>query len=226
MIVSVPGILMAKKSTGAAIALVQTAVYLSSSNPSSHTINSGNGWAAPVAGHVIILCIVSDTTINDASLTGAGWTQVNNAVDNSGTYMYWKVSAGTETSVTVNLTGGASCNLALAEVSGVTTLDKTAAATGQGTTTIGTGTTAATTAANELIMALAGIAPGGAAPPTVSSWNNSFVSQESGTNTGVGIGIGIDMATKIVSATGAQTATATLTGTAGSHNSGIIATFK
>lgn len=203
------------------ITQVQKKVYLSITNPPSHAITLDS---TPVNGNILIVGVVSDTVVSP--LPPTGYTTVQSAVDFTGTYLFWKVSDGTESTITIALSTNASCNIAVMEYSGITTLDKSASATGQGTTTIGTGTTATTTAENELIVSLAGLSNGGTTPPTVTSWNNSMVSQLNGLCSGVGTPIDIDMAVKIVAATGTFTATATLSVAGSADNSGIIATFK
>lgn len=200
---------------------VQKKVYLSVTNPPSHNITLDS---IPNAGNILIIGVVSDTTVSP--LPPTGYTTVASAVDFSGTYMFWKVSNGTESTITIALSTNASCCISVLEYTGLTTLDVATSATGQGTATVGTGTTATTTAANELIVSLAGLSNGGTTPPTVTSWNNSMVSQLSGQSSGIGTPVNIDMAVKTVSATATFTATATLSVAGSADNSGIIATFK
>lgn len=204
----------------AGIAIVQVKAYGSTTNVNSHSITLD---AAPTSGNVLVLCAAADTTSSGAP---AGWTLLNSAVDFAGCYMYWKVSNGTETTITLGLSGIGSCCLGVLEISTVTTSDKSAAATAQGTTTVNTGVTAATTAAAEIAIAMAGISNGGTAVPSVSSWNNSFITRLSAATSGVGVPIKLDVATLILSATGTQTATATLASAGSSNNCGIIGTFK
>lgn len=224
MLQGIPGLMISRPAVPviAGITQVQVAQYASTTNPATHTIGATQGWAAPVAGNVLIMAVVCDSTVS----TPAGWTLGNSAVDFSGTYIFWKVSAGTETSISLTAGGAASMCIGLMEYDNLTTIDKTANAIGQGTTTVGTGTTAATTAADELIVVVAGVSNGGTTPPTVSSWNNSLVSQVSVQASGVGVPITLDLAVKIVAATGTQSGTATLSATGTAHNSGIICTFK
>lgn len=222
MIQGIPSIMGAGAQLAAAavIAIVQSKSYGSTSQLTSHSITLNS---APTSGNVLVLCVAADTTSSGAP---AGWTLVTSSVDFAGCYMYWKVSNGTETTITQALAGTASCCLIVLEISVATTVDKSASTTGQGTTTISTGTTAATTAANEIAVAVAGISSGGPAVPSVSSWNNSFITVISAATSGVGIPIKLDVATKILSVTGTQTATATLASAGSSNNSGIIGTFK
>lgn len=204
---------------GGSITQVQTKVFNSTTNATSNSITF---TSAPVTGDLMILTVVSGSTISG---TPSGWTVVNSAVGNTGTYMYWKIAGASESAtLTITLSSADACILFAMEYSGVTTLDKTAEATGGGvTTTIGTGTTAATTTANELIVALAGVG-GFAAATNISSWSNSIVNQLTGNVSAVNMSA--FMGVKTVSATGTQTATATLNGNGTGNDSGIIATFK
>jgi hypothetical protein len=201
---------------------VQKKAYASTVDTlSTHSIVPNS---TPTTGNLLILCVVSDTTITG---TPSGWSVVNSAVFTTGTYMYWKVSAGNETTISVTISTTDSCCLGFLEYSGLSTLDKTNSAEGS-LSSIPTGTTATTTAANELIVTLAGISSGsaGTAPTTVSSWSNGQVTTLSASSTGASDpNIGMDIAVQIVSVTGAYTSTATTVANS-TNPSGIIGTFK
>lgn len=206
---------------------VQAVVFQSGTTAATYTINNANsGLNAPVSGRLLIMGVVADTTISDASLTAAGWVQRALSVDFTGSYIYTKISNGTENSITVNLAGIGSCCIGVIEVNTVTTFDQKANTTGQGTATISTGVTPATTGANEFVVALAGLSFGNATiPPTVTSWSNGFTTVISGVSANT-VRLRIYMAFKIVTATGTQTAVATLSGAGSANNSGMIVTFK
>lgn len=210
----------------AGITQVQKQTYGSVGNSTTHNIVLPG---TPTTGNLLILCIVADTVISATIPSNGGSTtfsQVANAVDNTGTYMYVKTVSATDSATTVvTLSSSASCSLIVYEYNGITALDKQTSAIGQGGSgTVNPGTTAATTAANELVIALAGLWLNGLAQD-VSAWSNGFAVADSVAST---FGVTNRAATgiKIVSVTGTQNSIATLTATLSANNSGIIATFK
>lgn len=204
------------------IAKVQSNVYASTASSNTHPITLTD---IPYAGSVLILCISADATI----VAPIGWSLVEASVANTGTYIYWKIAGVSEpTTVVITLSSAVStsCALAILEYTGISTLDKSAnnAANGAGATSINTNTTAATTTANELVIVLGGW---DSSPtfPTVSSWNNNFVTILNSASSGSVTNIGINVAIKIVYVIGTFSGTATLS-SATDNPSGIIATFK
>lgn len=181
--------------------------------------------ATPISGNLLVLIVVSNNTVT----TPSGWTLAKSAIDNTGSYVFYKISAGTESSITVTQPSDFG-TIAVMEYSGLTNvLDKTASAIGQGGSgTISTGTTAATTTANELIITVAGISQTNPGSITVTGWSNSLVSQGNAeaTNNSSSTKVRMEVAAKVVSSTGTQTSTATLSATGGANDSGIIVTFK
>lgn len=215
-----PGTVAHSGGGGGAITQVQKKTFASTASSTSCPITFN---AAPVSGHLLILTVVSDTTVN----TPAGWSLAVSAVNFVGEYIYYKISAGTETTVTIGLTSSDSCTVTGFEYSNMAAsspLDKTAfnnSASGAATT-ISTGTTTTTSQANELVVAVVGWND---TIPTISSWSNSFVSQSSLASTGSATNITQGTSAKVVSTTGTQTTTATLSTDCG-FPSGAIATFK
>lgn len=167
-----------------AIAAVQRLSKIATA-ATSVTFASGDGWATPASGNLIVLTINSD---NVAS-TPSGFTAGPSVVDDNAVYLYYKVSNGTESSITITV-GTANLVATACEYSGVTAspFDVSNSSTilrSNGTTT--TSTSVTTTAANDLIIAVAGLAKYDATgtQPTGISWTNSFTNQLSN---GVGWG--------------------------------------
>ena len=108
------------------------------------------------------------------------------------------------------------------EIEGEIELDKTAqtdSGTGQSNTR-SSGTTATTTAANELLIAMVTIRHGTQTP----SWDNSFVSRANLTTGGGQNNATLDIADRAVTSTGAYETTASWADS--NENNGCIATFK
>ena len=209
------------------ITQIQKKSYGSTAGSTTHAITLDS---TPVNGDMLILGIVADDLFS--SISGSGWSQAVQSLDNSSTYFYWKIAGASEpTTITVTIATATSCALGCMEYSGLTTVDKTANATGQNGSNapISTGTTVTTTAANELVVGIAGMwGFTGTNGQNVTSWNNSFVSQCAG-NSGTDLThpfIGLDMAVKVVSATGAYVGAATTNLSLSSNDTGAIATFK
>ena len=215
------GVIVSQVGTPPGIVQIQRAVYGSTTQLVSHSVTLGS---TPVAGHVLILMVVADITVSG---TPPGYTLVTSAVDFTGTYMYWKISDGGDAGALVNLSATKSCCLAMYEYSGITTVDVNDANTAQGTASVVCGPTSTTTATNELVVALIGLSQGNSSTqPTVTSWTNSFVTDVNDPNTGIGTIMRLVTGIKIVSVTGAQSTTATLSAAGSANNSSIIATFK
>lgn len=200
-----------------AATLVQSKSYTGTA-ASSHSIVLDAG---PTQGNLLVLSVVSDATVN----TPSGWTVVNSAVDDTGTYMYTKdAGAGESATITVSPSSSAALAMAVLEYSGMTasSLDKTQKATAQDTP-VSTGTTATTAQADEVLVGMVGINQNSSR--TISSWSNSFV-QQFNVATGSGpshVRLGVALLT--VSSTGTYETAATLSG-GQTHCSGIIGTFK
>lgn len=200
---------------------VQKKSYASTAAAASHNIVLD---AAPTQGNLLLMVVVSDATVN----TPSGWSLGATAVNYTGTYVYYKIAgSGESATITVTPTSSAHTCISALEYSGMaatTPLDKTATSLTTPVSVISTGTTATTVQADELLIALVGISSSGTMR-NISSWSNSFTQEHNVIATGSGTLVRIGTATRVVSATGAYTSSATLDGsTAGP--SGIIATFK
>jgi hypothetical protein len=143
---------------------------------SSLSIGAGDGWATPTSGNLLVLTANSDATVS----TPSGWTAGPSVIDGNGAYIFWKISAGSESTVTI--TPGASANTAttVAEYSGnaASPLDDSNSSTiagSAGNTT--TSVSVTTTQAGDLIVAAALLHSAISANPTSPTWTNSFVNQ-------------------------------------------------
>lgn len=168
--------------------------------------------------NLLVAIGVSDTGAGTMAI--AGFTQVlNNFTSGNQISIFYKVSAGTETTITMTDDGGSTVNaLAIFEYSGLSTtpLDKFASAGDNITSTlsVASGTTATTTNSDELLIAAA-------------FWENALQTFSSATNSFTNIlnvGSRLFVVERIVASTGAYSTTITVTGTAGSAL-GAIATF-
>lgn len=204
------------------MAALQTATGTSTTTTVAATFGT-----TPTSGSLLVAGVMN--TDNFAT-TPSGWTLAVQRGDHGGIELYYKVSNGTETTLTVTLGGaGSGSALMMAEFAhdGTTAglLDKSASAGSDDSAVASqtTGTTATTTRATEL--AIAAVGWGGSSnssTPTFSNtWTNSFV--RAGTPASRQA-CGMTLAYKDLVATG------TVTTTEGVSPSwlmqGIVATFK
>jgi hypothetical protein len=141
-------------------------------------IGSGDGWATPSSGNLIVLTINCDQVCS----TPAGYTAGPSVVDDNAVYLFWKISAGTETAPTITPGGTTTAVMTACEYSGVAASPADGSNTSSIVNTVGTTTTSTsvtTTAAADLIIAVAGLAYylGSVAAPSNPSWTNGFVNQ-------------------------------------------------
>jgi hypothetical protein len=151
-------------------------------------IGAGDGWAAPTAGNLLVVSANSDSTVSAPSGSGT-WTAGPSIIDGNGTYSWYKIATGTETSISCAPGGGAFDIVVTAcEYSGVAASPFDASNSSTIASSSGTTTTAAavtTTAAADLIVGFA-LLHGSGSGPNSPSWSNSFASVltgSSGTNT-------------------------------------------
>lgn len=161
-----------------AIAGVQR-IAKSGVSAASVTIGAGDGWATPTAGNYLVVTANSDATVN----TPTGFTLQPSVVDGNGAYIFVKVAAGTESSITVSPTSAANTSITACEYSGTTAApfdtSNTSTITNSGGNTT-TSVTVTTAADGELVIALAAIHLGsgsGGGAPTGPSWTNGAVNQ-------------------------------------------------
>ena len=144
---------------------------------SSISIGSGQGWVAPTAGNLLLVSANSDATVTGP--TGAGtWTTGPTVVDGNGTYAWYKIATGTETTMTFTPSVSDTIAVTACEYSGVTGLDLFSSST---TSALMAASTTAqpitTTVAGDLIVVFAlihGTLGGTVAAPTGPSWSNGF----------------------------------------------------
>lgn len=166
------------------VAAVQRIAKASTAGTS--TIDSGTGWATPTAGNLIVVTANSDATV---TMTSSGYTAGPSVVDNNAVYAWYKVAAGTETSVVVTLGASTEIVHTACEYSGLTASPFDVSNTSTIPNTDGTSTTSVsvtTTVDGDLVIALAGLADfsGSGANPTSPSWTNSFTNQLTSVSTG------------------------------------------
>lgn len=208
----------------AGISIVQSSFSGSTANNTDHSISFTAG--TPVEGNILALFISADAVIS--STTGATWTQVDAAVDFTGSYIYYRqAGAAEQISVGIKLGALGSCTMGLMEIGGVTTLDVHDPNTGQGSTTVTGGPTSTTTAANEMAIVMAGLSNGSSVPPPrVTSWTNGYTALSFVGSSGIGNPVGLSVGYQILSTAGVQSTVGTLISGGSSNNSTILATFK
>ena len=178
------------------------------------------------ADNLLIGVCAGEAQFAAASLSMSGYTSAVGPTSNSNLTqeIYYKIAAGTETSVScTNSTGSANVVvwLTVFEYSGMETtgvVDQTATSTGSSSTP-STGTTGTTTVADSLLIA--GLYTD--SDSTYSSWTNSFTEESEQTQPNPGASAS-GTASRIVSSTGTYSTSATATNS--SSWIGQIATFK
>jgi hypothetical protein len=198
-------------SSGGAISLVQT-----THGSATDTKISASFPSSPAAGDVLVAVVVVADSSNPSFATPSGWTKSFGPVKGA---VFWKLSNGTEQTITVDLASGASpatMRMTVAELAGADTInpfDQSGSATfGQTTSAIPT-TSGSTAQANEWAIAMVaqnGTNGGVAAPPT-----NGFTLLE-GSSRDIG-------ASKVMSS---GTVSTTISWTTPRAGSWIIATFR
>lgn len=176
---------------------------------------------ATTAWNLLIACVWHNTESDVATIPG--FTQAIDITANvtiAGQLLY-KVASGSETTITATNTSASLMEIAIYEYEWFTwtpTLDKTAVGGSVFSATASTGTTATTTASDEVAIVMADYAT-----QTYVSWSGSFNSRNNVVN-GANLNT-LAVADKILASTGTQTSTITLNTTTGSIGAGI-ATFK
>lgn len=215
-----------------AIAQVQRKSAASTSDSTSHSITFDS---APTQGNLLVVVYSSDG--GGAAGPNGGWTPVTGtdgvlSADFTAVICWYKIAGASESS-TISFTFASASNLAVTayEYSGIAAsspVDKVAGnSPGSSTGTCATGTTATTTQADELLIAGVGqTTAGGGTLRTIASWNNSFTAELHIASTGSPVNTSISVASRIVSATGTYSSTATFSGGNSNHPSAGIVTFK
>ena len=185
---------------------------------------------AATAGNLLVIGACSDATI----ATPSGFSLGEQAVDAQGAYLFYKIAAGGETTLTVTPGVSRPAAMVIAEYSGITAsgpLDQTATATNSGSPFVSAspGTSSATTQAVELVVAA--VCPhsfADNAQPASPSWSNSYTGRGTAVSAYTTTGAqnsGVFLADLVVSSTGAQTTAATWTNSSQDWGA-ILATFK
>jgi hypothetical protein len=166
---------------------------------------------------LLVLFAYGDGTVSTVTGPTDGWTAgpyVANWLDLG---MWWRLSSGASTTVTITGTNLA-LNMQVYEIAGLNnTIDKSASTHGTAGTTLSSGTTAALSSAVQLCFAA--FAVDGINTDWVSAYSNGYVKIDgSGT-----VNSWFDIATREVNSTATQSCTATVTSSGGP--AGLIVTF-
>src|SRR5690606_27830854 len=183
---------------------------------------------APTSGNTLLLAVSSDATVN----TPSGWTKDREQVNNNGHYLFRKTAAGTEQTVAVAPTTGASTAWVYLELSGIAAEDPLAATTSTGSAagsdSRNTGPTSTTCgAAGGIAVATSGLPLGTAGTGTTDAYNTSFAEVSGAgtvTTTASGTNVSCSVATLAVASDASFSCTATFSLSAPS--TGIIAVYK
>jgi hypothetical protein len=216
-------------SPGYPILWKQYATYIPTAASTTHTITF---TTTPTTGNMLILVATADSTIT----TPTGWTRDVTLVASCETSIYRKISAGTETNVAVTIASSTTMVMAIFEFVGYAgTLDASSSGSGASQAyTISCGTTGATTATNDLAIAMVGVDVQPAGPNArgrVVSWTNNFQTLLWIYSTRPSPTINTEMAIAIMKrpTTGTVTTTATMLSSqnfAGTTSNGLIACYK
>ena len=151
------------------------------------SVGAGQGWVTPTAGNLLIATYNVDVTMS----TPSGWTAGPSVVDDNAAYLYWRISTGTENTVS-NTFASTNPITTACEYSGLlaSPFDASNSSTitaSPGASTTSTGVT--TTAADDLVFAFASLFDFNVAlqpAPTAPIWTNGFtnvISQNVAPNT-------------------------------------------
>lgn len=179
--------------------------------PSSYSVTLG---VATTGGAVLIIC-VSDATV----ATPSGFVLDASQVNNNGHYVFRKASSTGETGWTLTPGASAAGTWYVAEIAGLTGGPDRTSTAGSGTsspTPRSTGTTLATTVADELALASWGSSSVVNPAVSASAQTNGFVERIADrlTTKASGTNVGLSVASKTLTATGTVETTATPSGSA------------
>ena len=152
-------------------------------NVSSISIGAGDGWATPTTGNLLVVTANSDATV---TITGT-WSSGPSVVDGNGTYVWYRISDGTETTITCTPSVSDRIAITACEYSGnaAVPFDVSNSSTIAGTSgTTTTSVSVTSTAAGDLIVAAACIHAFFGTAPSAPSWTNSFTNQLTATSGG------------------------------------------
>lgn len=186
--------------------------------------------AAATAGNMLVAAACSDATIT----TPSGFTLAEDAVDAQGAYLWYKIAAGGETTITATPGVSRPVALVVAEYSGITAsspVDATnfAVFSGAPSTTATPGSSGTLAQAVELSVVV--VCPHSFAEnaqPASPSWSNSYTGRAAVTSGYIATGSqnsGVFLADLVTAATTATTSTATWAPSSQDYGT-ILATFK
>ena len=223
--VMVMSLLGSVESVEGQVTLTNVATASNVGSNTSYILNFG--WTA-TAGRLLVLTASWDKVITGLSESSSTWTQVDYRINNNMVTgaMYYKVADGTETSVQLSWTNSEDISIRVGEYSGVVSvdpLDVNSFGVNSGeTTSVATGTTAATAQNDELAIVMMG-SDSGANTDTGNSWSNGFT--EVLYLPGVSGDPGLSVAEKDLTSIGTVQTTFTTTAS-GDEMVAIVATFK
>lgn len=167
-----------------AVAVVQRLAKGSSGAVASLSLAAGDGWATPAAGNLLIVFGNSDATI---TMTTSGFTAGPSVIDGNGAYAWYKLAAGTESTITITPGGSARTTISAIEVSGASLpIDASNSSTIAGSNGLVTSAASVTTtAAGDFIAGAALLHSYSVASPSSPSWTNSFTNTLSASSTPV-----------------------------------------
>lgn len=176
----------------------------------------------PVQGDLLIALGNSDATLTITS----GWSLATQSVNDTGLYQWYKIAGAAESStVTITPSSAASTEIVIEEWSGnvaTSPLDQVSnTSTSVGSATINSGTSPATTQADEL--AIAGL--GWNVTGTITTYTNAYTEVAELTGAG-GVVTKLAVANKALTATGTTGTVGTLSPNNNATKSGLIATYK
>jgi len=212
-----------------------TSTTTTTTTPATCTLTFGS---AATAGTTLLVAVNSDATVG----TPSGYTSLVSSIHNAGCYLFGKVAAGGETSVTVTPSVSASTCVAMAEIgnlSGAAIANRLDVSTSNGAAsaafTWSTGTTGTTAQADEYAVAVWGYSAAvGTGSDFTTGGGNKWINQTNGftekldvgTTKAVNTNVGLCIAVKDLSSTGTVESTVTELNSQATPAETLIATFK
>jgi hypothetical protein len=202
---------------------------LSAGGITSYTFNFG---FTATAGNLLVVAASWDKIITGLSETGATWTQI--AYEVAGTSatgaMYYKISDGTETSISLSWTNSEDMSIWVGEFSGIDNSgagvfeQSSSANVNSVATSISTGTTPALSTANAFAIAMMGSDSGNNTDDVSRKWSNGFA-EETYLSVEAASDPGLSVAMKGLTDTSGVETTYSFTDT-GDQMTAIVAAFK
>jgi hypothetical protein len=196
-------------------------------NAATLSIGSGDGWATPTAGNLLVISANSDALVTLNAPTGV--TAGPSVIDGNGTYTWYKNAAGTESTITATPSASDHITLTVCEYSGVSAspFDAQNSSTAVSSAAFVTvAATATTTTAGDLIVAYA-LLHSQAGQPVSPSWSNSFSQVLAGNSpSGTSASTTTFVGELIAGAAGGYSTVCTWTSATASDRQHIILAFK